>query len=383
LLIVGGALALVRFYQTQSEISLAAGWFLWGLALWDKALALWVLSGLGVACLALLPREIWRVVTWRRTLLSAAALTIGALPLIFYNVHFRLATIRENTVIDTSQLGTKFRYLTRAANGGVLLGFWNEPDELTPAPHAAAGVLEAASAGISSLAGRPSSDGLVIAVAAAILLAPFGGWACVRAVSFFLILMAVAWLQMALNAHTGATVHHTILLWPWPIAVVAVSFGALATRMGRFGIPAVAGVVALLGISCLLVTNEYYTRMVRNGGSPAWSTAVLPLAAWLKQSGAPTVFCSDWGELDTLIVLNRNQPKVRDATGITGDPAAVQWALSDPQNLFVAHTKEAEQIANSWQGFVDAAAKYGRTPQLVATVPDGFGRRIFAVYRFR
>ncbi|HEX3879863.1 MAG TPA: glycosyltransferase family 39 protein, partial [Bryobacteraceae bacterium] len=50
LLIVGGALALVRFYQTQSEISLAAGWFLWGLALWDKALALWVLSGLGVAC---------------------------------------------------------------------------------------------------------------------------------------------------------------------------------------------------------------------------------------------------------------------------------------------------------------------------------------------
>ena len=49
LLIVGGVLLLMRFYQTKSNASLALGFLLFGLALWDKALALWMLSGFGIA----------------------------------------------------------------------------------------------------------------------------------------------------------------------------------------------------------------------------------------------------------------------------------------------------------------------------------------------
>src|SRR5436190_20497823 len=73
LLLVGGALLLVRFYQTGSHYSLAGGFFLFGLALWDKALAIWVLSGLGVAGILTFPRQILAVTGKRRLAISVAA----------------------------------------------------------------------------------------------------------------------------------------------------------------------------------------------------------------------------------------------------------------------------------------------------------------------
>ena len=67
--------------------------------------------------------------------------------------------------------------------------------------------------------------------------------------SFRLIAMAVAWVQMAITANTGASVHHTILLWPFPQVVIAVSFASASRRLGRAGIPALAVTMAVLMVS--------------------------------------------------------------------------------------------------------------------------------------
>ncbi len=268
LLILAGSFFLVRFYQTESSIPLALGFLFFGLALWDKALALWTLSGLASAIILTLPRQLFAVTGPRRLLIAAAALALGAAPLISYNLQYPLATIRENTAFDTSALGPKLHFVMDTARGGALLEFWNASDRDTPAPHVARGFLQRTSARISTFAGDPSSDWLLLAFAAAVLLAPLAGWATLRAVLFFLIVMAVAWFQMAINPNTGGSVHHIILLWPWPEAVIAISFAALSRRLGRFGAPAAAAAVALVAASCLLVTNEYYTKLVRNGGTP-------------------------------------------------------------------------------------------------------------------
>src|SRR3954451_9608843 len=60
LLLVSGSLCLVRFHQEKRGGFLAAGFLLFGLASWDKALFAWILSGMGVAALAVLYREVWR-----------------------------------------------------------------------------------------------------------------------------------------------------------------------------------------------------------------------------------------------------------------------------------------------------------------------------------
>jgi hypothetical protein len=383
LLIVGGVFLLIRFYQTMSSLSLAAGFFLLGLALWDKALAMWMLGGLAVAGIAIFPRQIWAVTGFRRVLISVAALALGALPLILYNVHTNLGTLRENTVWDTRDLRHKAHILAETARGGILLGYLNAEDWETPMPKQPAGPMEKAAAALADFDGNQSSGWMLYAFFAAVLLAPLGGPNAVRTVAFFLIAMAVAWIQMALNQHTGGSAHHTILLWPWPEAAIAVSFAAVCQRMGRAGVPAVAAVVALTGASCLLVTNEYYAKIVRNGGRPVWSAAVFRLAEQLQHTGAAFAFCTDWGISDSITLLDRDRPPVRNAIGAEKDPADLKWALSDPSSVFVGHAKEAEQMAGVNEKLVEAAEKLGYRQEAVRTIADGYGRDVFIVYRLR
>jgi hypothetical protein len=383
LLIVGGALLLMRFFQTLSSHSLAAGFFLLGLALWDKALAIWILGGLGVALIIIFPRQIWAVTNLRRIFISIAALALGALPLIVYNVHTSLATLRENTAWDTRDLAHKTHILVETARGGILLGYFNAEDRNTPIPKKPVGPIEKASAALANIDGDVSSGWMLYAFFAAVLLAPLGGWTVARIVAFFLIAMAIAWIQMVLNPQTGGSAHHTILLWPWPEAVIGVSFAGVSRRMGRFGVTAVAAVVALTGASCLLVTNEYYAKIVRNGGVPVWSAAVFPLAAQLRQTGAAFVFCTDWGIFDSIALLDKNRPPVRNAIGTENNPTDLKWALSDPSTVFVGHAKESEVMIGVNEKVVEAAEKLGYRQEVVRTIADGYGRDIFTIYQFR
>ena len=383
LLVVGGVLLLMQFYQTKSSIPLAAGFFLLGLALWDKALAMWMLGGLGIAGIVVFPRQIYAVTDFRRAVISLTALTLGALPLVVYNVHTKLATLRENTQWDTSELSKKARILQETARGGALLGYFNAEDRDTPAPKQPVSLLQKASAAVARLDGDASSGWMLYAFFAAVLLSPLAGWNGIRAVAFLLIAIAVAWIQMAANPHTGGSAHHTILLWPWPQAVIAISLAAASRRIGRFGIPAAAVAVALVCISCLLVTNEYYTKIVRNGGVPTWSAAIFPLAESLRHTGATRVFCTDWGIFDAIILLDRNRPEVLNGVGTEKNPADLKWALGDPTNLFVGHTQAAESFVGVNENLIEAAEKLGYRQDVIQTIADSYGRNIFTIYRFR
>src|ERR1017187_8515039 len=92
------------------------------------------------------------------------------------------------------------------------------------APHPARGWAQQFSAEISSLAGHPRQHLLFYAFLLALVLAPLARGDALRAMAFALIALVVAWIQMAIAANAGGSVHHAILLWPLPQLVVAVSF---------------------------------------------------------------------------------------------------------------------------------------------------------------
>ena len=155
--------------------------------------------------------------------------------------------------------------------------------------------------------------------------------------------MAVAWIQMAINRDTGGSIHHTILLWPLPQFIIAVSLAAASYRLGRAGIPAVAAIVAVLGISGALVTNEYFAKAVRNGGGPVLDDAIFPLSRYLKDSQSRWVFALDWGIFEQLRLLHRGRlllgggiDQISKPEMTAEDRAIVEQMLSDPENLFVA-----------------------------------------------
>jgi hypothetical protein len=389
LLILSGMFLLLGFYQRRSLSWLACGCFLLGFAMWDKALALWMLGGISLALILLFPRQIVGVITFRRVAISILAFALGALPLIVYNIQKPLATFHGNASWDTTDLPGKRRLLAATATGGALFGWLNREDWETHDPHLPHGAVEIASARISALAGHPRRSLLLYAFALALLLAPFARGHALRAILFALLAMAIAWAQMAITANAGGSVHHAILLWPLPQMVIAISFAAASRRLGRAGVPALAVVLAVLMVSGLLVTNEYRVLIVRNGGSRNWTDAIFRLADYLKDASAGSLFCEDWGIMDSLRLLSRGKLPLVVGTDPFTRPAHndaerefLANAISQPDHLFINHTKNFEFFEGVNDQLVKYAAAAGYRREIMAVIPDSHGRPVYEVYRF-
>ena len=389
LLLIGAVLLAVRFCQTGDNRALGGGFFLFGLAMWDKALAIWLLSGMAAASLAIYGHRVLSLFTIRRAVIATAAFSAGALPLIAFNLHTDLSTFRQNIVRETDTFPAKARFVTGALKGGALFGHLEWENSQTASPHAPSGALGWTSAKLADMAGHPRRSGLLYVLLAALLAAPLAGWAAMRAVLFCLMAGAIAWLEMAANAGTGISIHHTILLWPLPQAIIAVSCAGASRRLGRPGLLAVAAGLLFFSALGVLVTNEYHAQMVRNGGTAQWSPALFPLADDLRSRAPRTVFCTDWGMLNSLRLLDGGSisfypgsdpvfPK-HDLTA--ADRRSIQWMLEQPDALFVAHTPDAESFPGANESLVQVAGEIGYRRELLTAIQDGYGRSIFEVYR--
>jgi hypothetical protein len=387
LLLVGGLFLLLRFYQKGSSLSLAAGFLLWGLAMWDKALAIWMLGAIGVAGLALFPRQILGVTTFRRVAISVAAFAVGALPLVIYNAETQLSTFR-GPGFSTDDLPVKAHLLMYTAEGQGLYGWMVDEDWQAPRIHSPHGALEKVSLAISSAAGRPRQGLLLWAFVLALLLAPLARGSDLRAILFALIAMVVQWAQMAITATAGGGVHHTILIWPLPQMLIGVSFAAASRRLGRAGRPVAACALATVMLAGALPINEYYRLAWQNGGAINWTDAIYRLYAYVRTTPEKRILCLDWGIVDQLRLLGRGKLPLGiifdavPADGSPPDPNRVAEAAGDPGDLFVDHTKDFEFFQGRGETFVKAAEAAGYRKDVLTVIPDSWGRPTYEVYRF-
>lgn len=386
LLLTGGMLLLVRFYERRGAQALFWGAALLGLAMWDKALAVWMLAGAGVAVLILFPRQIRAVITRRRAGLALAGFLLGALPLAIFNFKTGFSTFRGKAY-SLDDLPGKARLLMNTANGSGMFGWLVLEDWQTPNRRGPGNLLERASMTISEATGRPRRGPLLYAFVLALVLAPLARGGRLRAILFALIAMVVQWAQMAITVDAGGSVHHAILLWPLPQMLIAASFSSAAERLGRYAWPAVAATTLLMSVSGVLVVNEYFRLAWQNGGAMNWTEAVFPLAKYVRSAGVSQVFAVDWGITDTLRFLNEGKTPLSLAYDITpesGEPdmGRLKEAVGSPGHIFVAHRKDFEYFQGANDRFVAAAVKAGFQPATVAVIPDSFGRPVYEVYRF-
>jgi hypothetical protein len=389
LLLVSGALCALLFIENKRVIFLGAAFFLWGLELWDKALAVWVFSGLALAVLAVFPRQFVGLVTRRRVAISLLAFILGAFPLLRFNMKWHWVTFRGNFTRDIN-FYRKLPNLLYTLDGRGLFGYMMPfPDQSAPSPHSATTAISAASDNISSLAGHPTSDWMAYALVLAILLTALARGRELRAILFCLVMLVVGWLEMAITAGAGGAVHHTILLWPLPHAIIALALAAASCKLGRIGRPAVWTVAGLLMVSNLLVLNEYYRSLRRNGAIMAWSTAMLPLSDYLKKTPADYVFCADWGILESLRYLNAGKLPLHDAQSPivqpnlgANDTQMILSMLDTPQHLYIVRTDEYEQVPGIRKKLLAFARQHGYASEMLAPISDGFGRQVFEIWRF-
>ena len=395
LLIVTGMLLALRFAQDGGAGWLAAACFLFGLALWDKALAVWMISGVGVAALAVYPRRVIQAMRLRLLPVAAGALVLGALPLILYNMHMHLDTLRGNARRDVSELPNKAQTLVSTLNGSALFGYLNAEDWETPSPHALSGALDSAAENLASAAGHPREDWMAWGLALAVLITPFAGAAAIRANAFALIALLVAWFEMATTKGAGGSAHHSILLWPLPEWVIAVALAGASRRFGRKGLAALAVLTAILAGSELLTLDEYYVMMARNGGSESWTDAIYALEGYLAAPhGADnqpwqTIYCVDWGTIDILRLLSAGRLPLRygglpntEPEGTEAGRKELRQMISGSGHVFITHAPGLVYEPAAGQRLEEVAAGIGYSRKLVAAVRDSFGRRMFEVYTF-
>jgi hypothetical protein len=394
LLALAGMALLLKFTSTGKRSTLFWGFFWFGLALWDKALFIWLFSGLAVATVIVFPRELWLRCTPKNLGLAVAGLLLGALPLVAYNVASNFDTFRSNSSFLLSQFPSRLNALRITWDGEILFEY------MVHAPWAPGNLREPDSAlfdvseEVHSFVGfrHHYYNELEPAFWLALVLLPLVWFTRARKTMLFcLIAMVVAWLQMALTKGTGLGAHHVVLLWPLPHWFLAVAFVEAAAwrplRWKHAGTILLATVVIVLAVDNLLLTNEYYYQLAAYGPVKSWDDAIFRLSDEAGHIQAPELAIYDWGILNPLVVLHRNRLPlyVADqgflAPGIAEDDRKF-FMKRLAEDVWIGHTDPYQQVPGSNQRIVQLAGGAGFEKRLIETIPDRNGQPVFEIFRF-
>jgi hypothetical protein len=389
LLTVSGVLALIGFYRLRKELVLGVGFFLFGLALWDKAIFSWSLAGLVIATVLLFPRELRQVVNARRALISLLFFLIGAFPLLWYNLMQGGETFGGNANFSLRDISAKLAALRTTVNGSAFFGY-----------------LVADSAGFRSNSTAPTQfQSSVLAIGHAIpihqnlnefsfllalALLPLLLRTPVRKTLLFsLAVSAIVWFQMAITIGAGTGAHHAVLIWPWPMFFMGVAFSEASIKLSRKRAIILVMITGFLVMTNVLLSNEYLTQLIQDGPSSVWTDAVFPLARYLRMQKTGDIYTVDWGTSNSLRLLDRGALRLQEATFILrkeapdqSDRDFLRYMITRSDDLLVAHTTDFEAFPGINSRLNALAATMGYQRSVLGRIYDLHGRPTFEIVRF-
>jgi hypothetical protein len=376
-------LAFVRFMQEGQIRWLALGAFVFGLGMWDKAIFVWSLVGLGAATTAVFPRSVLQHLRVRTIATAIGAFVAGASPLVLYNYANNLVTFRQNSHLSFEEnIAGKVMVLRAVADGRGLLGSIPRENGDGPVrqPDSASKRLWIA---VAEWAGMRRSNLALELTILTLLLLPLAWRSPARpAFLFAAIYLPVTWTQMALLSGGGGGAHHPILMWPIPHLALAAVLGEASRRLGRPGTLALGACVVLACLSNLAVLGTYYTNMLRNGAVVEWSDAIYPAARALPELKPSYVCALDWGFWDSLRFLHGGRLGLCNAVDPQQDAETAKRQLADPDIVYISHVKGAEIMPGGLtERFVAFADAEGYRKSNQRTFHDYNGRPIIEIFK--
>jgi len=378
ILLVTGCFFLLGFAQGQGRNRLFLGFFLFGVAFWNKAIFVWALAGLFSGAVTVFWPEIRRLLRPATAGIACGGFLLGALPLLVFNHRSHGSTANQNVHIDTNHLSEKFGALNRTVDGSALFGFMSAL-EYAPDPKTARTLRGRAAVWLADHTGAHRRDGMWYAGGLSLLLVPW--WWRIRAARFSLVFMAVAWMAMALTREAGGAAHHAVLLWPFPQLFVAAALCGLPWP--RIGL----GAAAVLAVINLLVVNQHMADFERYGTAGNFSDAVFGLS---KQfSGHTTVMLFDWGIVDQLAFLHKGgldlvngSPPFSNDSPSPEDQKSIDWMFSNENAFLVTRVPGQENYPAIRARMDQAGAAAGLHRRIIKVIPDSNGRPNYEIFRF-
>lgn len=322
-----------------------------GIAFWDKGTAIWTIGAFAVSAAVFFRREILARISRDNVIKAAAGAILGALPILLYNLKSHWATFTENAGFTTEALGQKLLIMWLTLKGTGLFGFLVRGD--APSWHSLGPWL------------------LLLAVPLTLLprVKP------VRPLALFSLLTGlIIWAGMLFVHAGGTSIHHTILVWPWPylFAVCVAGYAAGESAAGR----AVFGVlVAAVVVSNLALIGLYADDAWEAGPSPRWSDANLMLPG--EYPNRKHILVLDWGIYNIAVYRSRGQVPIDDRTFSGLQPGDIS-EIADTE--FLDHVNSQEIIAGSNARFDAAIQKLGLGRVIDATISDSRGNPFLILF---
>jgi hypothetical protein len=391
LLLACGLLCIVAWSQKRRDWLLFAAGAAFGLASWDKALFLWNLSAMSLVLLLLQWRHLASYQKKRRILfLASAGLLAGAMPLIVYNATHRGSTLHANTHLSMRDIGSKFDYLLQAIDGKIATMAFSDfrypaIDHIQRPFDQASRETAKASAWMLSSWYFSSWRLWLIAV-----LSPIGlfcaDWPQRKWILFFLASATLAWIQSALTIGAGRSLHHAVLIWPLLYAGIALSAGAVAQRVGRYGAPVLFLVTAVLVLRGLMLVNSAYSNILSFSPIVQFSNADEALVTFLETTGASRVVTIDWGIANLIAVRSQGAIKVQEEDSGAADRSPILrdlLACKAPACVVVTHPDAREIITHVNEFLRTSLCQNHLVAERVREIDDSHGTPTFEVFRLR
>ena len=229
---------------------------------------------------------------------------------------------------------------------------------------------------------------MVYALAASVCLLPWLWFTPARQPALFaLVYLLVAWGLMILLPNTGASLHHVLLLWPFPHLLIAVAGAQISYSFGKRGALLAAATLVLLAGRNLLVVNHLYADLVTRGPSVIWTDAVFPLFRYLDSLPPTKVIAVDWGYSTTLCLLSDGTMPANDISATLIERSAeddnwVAFLMRQPNTIFVGFDGEHEIMPGVRQHLASIAAQAGFRQIVIARIRDRNNRARFDVFRY-
>jgi len=391
LLFAAALYAGIRFRETPRAGWLFAMALCAGLALWDKAIIVWLLAGFGVSALVVLRREVVMVARSRRMALAAVVgFVLGAAPFLYYNKLHPLRTFTSSFEEERQPTMQKIRALDRTMDGSGLFGYMVREDpegfpqglkQWEKAPLWLNGKLRGPRQSVQHL--------VLLGAFLALPLLWAGKW---RRTAVFLAQAAVvAWVLMLFTRNAGGSMHHTILLWPIPQMLVALVAAEVARRFPVRGARIVTVVLLAAALNNGLQLNHYLAHFIACGPTWIWTDAIRPLAAEVGRMEGRRVFAADWGILQQMEYYSKGRIAVHRASDgvlltLESDPRSVpslERALLDETSVFVTKTEGRDVFPDVRAKLLAFAGERGYRHELLKTIHDRHGAPIFEIHEFR
>ncbi len=385
LLLVGGLLAFVAWWHSRRDRLLSVGSLLFGLALWDKALFLWNLCGISVSLLLLNPRTVLHVWHRKQFALVVFGLTIGAYPLIHYNLRNSATTLKDNAHLTFHEVVPKADYLRISLDGTYAQMPFADP-RYHAQGQAKSWIGRAFLA--STLAGPTFVSSwrswlLIAAIPAGLLLA---GGEQRRWILFFLISGVVAWFQAALTVGAGGSIHHCVLIWPLLYGSVALSISAIAQHKKKFAAQAVVVLLGMLSLRGVQTLGLAYANMLNSVRSTNWSDADKALGKEILRQGVRRAMVTDWGIAGVLAVRTGDKVAVSDlffglADGHFDKEQFVNCRA--PDCIVVSHVEERSMDPKTSARLTNWLRTFRLEKVRVSDVSDRHGIPTFELWRIK